>query len=151
MGSDMTILRGAPAFTILDGAGKHFDEPNGNSCDYALSQPLLSHDAKSLDGFISHAWSTSRMAKFWTLFIVFRTRAAMFGMLVGCSAAVVLSLRGTLPTMVTAERFADLPGVLTPVSIWCQLLGFVGSVIGIFVQHAAERLSAQPTLFFFGA
>jgi len=113
------MLRGCKLKVVLHRCGRILRDSSSSAANYELSQPV-----DHLDIFLSHNWSTPRVAKFVTLAMHFNLAwSLIISMLAQCVFSVLTS-RGMLPIYGCSYGFTGVLGLLLTRPLFFFILFF---------------------------
>mmetsp|Transcript_22681 Transcript_22681/g.65357 ORF Transcript_22681/g.65357 Transcript_22681/m.65357 type:complete len:578 (+) Transcript_22681:30-1763(+) len=138
--TDQRCMRGMPMYLILHKFGQIWGDNGGSAATFRMSRP-----AKTLQGFVSHNWSTPRLAKFRALMLHFNLALAFATSVLAAAVGAMLTAHGAVPYMESGTR-PHLPRslaslILGGLGFWLALLfghdlgHFLGSVTGSGEPH----------------
>lgn len=131
------LLRGTSAAALLHNFGKIFRNSTGSQQTFEQSEPV-----SAIDVFISHNWSTPRLAKFLVLSLFFNNGAA--SVLVVAAMALVWHLNVFDANVLPMHDVVTFDGYPTHRGMWCLIFGNVAFVIGILCWHQIAAVIGRP-------
>ncbi|CAE7404104.1 unnamed protein product [Symbiodinium natans] len=124
-----TFLRGVPIRYLLTGAGQYLTSSEVSEADGDVRR--LARHCDGYSGFVSHDWKTSRWLKFFSLLVLYNSKAAAVSTFVVSLLGGILIACGALPD-----------------SDFACCIGFLNFVlVFLFWQHLRD-LFLQPQLVF---